>query len=151
MDPIVWSNISLAVWGDSPMAKAFVAKFRQRYPGVRIFDRHAELQRQATATHVLTHLEVADIDAVFYHQGHVEYVVLRCLDRHRSFNYVPGRQMQDKPRRDVLLRTMIDVIPRLLVRPPELEPETSAEEHADEVTQSPEETSKEEEKESAGS
>jgi len=150
MESIVWSNISLALWGDSPMAKAFVAKFRQRYPGVRIFDRHAELKRQATASHVLTHLEVADIDAVFYHEGHVEFAVIRCQGRHRSFNYVPGRLMQDKPRMDILLRRMIDIIPGLLVPPPELEPDPSAGEIEEEIAQLLEESVEQEEKESAG-
>jgi hypothetical protein len=121
MDRIVWSKISLALWGDSEVAKVFIARLRQRYPGVRVFNRAEELRRQASATHILTHLEVADLDAVFSRAGTVEHAVIRCLERHQSFNYVAERLLQDRTSLNIMLRRMLDVIPGLLLPPPEPE------------------------------
>lgn len=146
MGDIDWSRISLAVWGHGEVPDAFVARVRQRFPGVRIFDRIEELKRQASATHVLSHLEVADIDAVFSREGKVEHAVIRCLGKHRSFNYEPESILRNRTSLDILLKRMLDIIPWLL-SPPEPPPrqEEAASEETDESADNNREENGEEE------
>lgn len=117
MAQLDFSRISVALWGGGEIAGAFVEKLRQRHPGVRIFDREAELRNKTSEDNVLVHLEVADMDAVFKRQGTAERAVIQCHSRHQMFHYDLDVILRDRTARQILLQRMLDCVARLLLPP----------------------------------
>jgi hypothetical protein len=133
MDNIDWENIKVAIWSDGLLTEALIEKLQMRYPGIAIHIRSQVMEGVNRMPSIYAHPDVADFDIGFVNMGDTEQIFIRCVSRHRLFNYRLDTMRENAWRRELFLRFVVDALPGLFGPPSFAEAANSVAEEAEGV------------------
>lgn len=107
-------KFSLALSGSGNLMQRFGEMLKVHYPGITVYDRNVETVWGPSVPIMLSHLEVADIDAIFTRFGPRELITLRCAGRHRLFNCISDPGQVARGELDHLLQKIVQAVGELL-------------------------------------
>lgn len=90
-----------------------IRKLQMRYPGITIFVHKQVMEGVNRIPSIYAHPDVADYDIGFSRQGETERIFVRCVNRHRLFDYRVDTMSDDAWRRELFLRFVVDSLPGL--------------------------------------
>lgn len=114
---IDWQKIKVAIWNEGLLTEALIEKLRTRYPGITIHIRNQVMEGVNRMPSIYAHPDVADFDVGFVNMGEIEQIFIRCVSRHRLFDYRLDTMREDGWRRELFLRFVVDALPGLFGPP----------------------------------
>jgi hypothetical protein len=110
---INWQNIKVAIWSEGLLTAALIEKLQMRFPGITIHIHSRVMEGVSSMPSIYAHPDVADFDIGFVKMGEIEQILIRCMSRHRLFDYRPDTMREDAWRRELFLRFVVDALPGL--------------------------------------
>lgn len=113
MGEIDWQNIKVAIWSEGLLTGQLIEKLRLLYPGITIHIHSKVMEGVNRMPSVYAHPDVADYDIGFVRAGDIERIFIRCVSRHRLFEYRIDTLSEDAWRRERFLRVVAASLPGL--------------------------------------